>query len=126
MDNLENEVPQSTPEPEFKDAPGQYESLASLIVSVLVLVVVLAGVFDLFLFREVKNTRADLANARAALTQIRGQGLAVNEFARKLAEYGRTNKDFIHVLMKYGLKPTAPGSATPGASAPASLPPAKQ
>lgn len=126
MDNLENELPQTTPQPEFKDSQGQYESLASLLVSVLVLLVVLAGVFDLFLFRQVKNARADLANVRAGLAQLQGRVVAVNEFAHKLQDYGRTHPDFMPILTKYGLKPAAPTNTIPGMTAPATLPPAKK
>ena len=126
MDNLENELPQTTPQSEFKDSQGQYESLASLLVSVLVLMVVLAGVFDLFLFRQVKNARADLANVRAGLAQLQGRVVAVNEFAHKLQEYGRTHADFMPILTKYGIKPAAPGNALPEMTTPAAHPPSKK
>ena len=86
MDNLDNQ-PSSTPtQSDAEETSAQFASLASLLNSILVLVLVLAGVVDLFIVRQVKNTRADLTNFRAYVAQAQAQAQhnapAIDDFAR--------------------------------------------
>jgi hypothetical protein len=113
MDNLENQPsqpsqPASTPaQPSLVEVQAQCASLASLLNSVLILIVVLAGAVDLFLVRQVKGTRADLNAARYYVAQLARNGQAIDAFAQKLAEYAKTHADYMPIAGKYGLKPTA-------------------
>jgi hypothetical protein len=113
MDNLENQPPA---QPDLNQLREQYESLRGLVVSALVLVIVLGASFDLFLLRQVKFTRAELAAIRPGATQIisdyqAGSARMMDEFVKKITDYGQTHPDFAPILAKYGIRPGAPTGA---------------
>ena len=121
MDNLENQPsPASTPAG-ADDVNAQLASVASMLNSILVLVLVLAGVVDLFIVRQVKNTRTDLTNIRPFVAQAAAQAQhnapALDDFARKLADFGRTHADFAPIVTKYGLKASTSTNAAPAGGA---------
>ena len=61
------------------------------------------------------------------MAEYQKSGPLMDEFTKKITEYGRTHPDFAPILAKYGLNTTSPTSAptaSPGSLAPASLPPA--
>jgi hypothetical protein len=124
METIENQTPSS---PDLSQLREQYESLRGLVVSALVLLIVLSVSFDLFLLRQLKFTRAELAAIRPQASQIiadyqAGSARAMDEFVRKITEYGQTHPDFAPILAKYGIKPTPPAASAP---LPVTLPPAK-
>lgn len=130
MDNLENQ-PSPVPAPAgVEDMSAQLASLTSMFNSILILVLVLAGVVDLFIVRQVKNTRAELTNYRLfvaqAQTQAQHNAPAIDEFARKLVDYGRTHADFAPIMTKYGLKAPASTNAAPTGGTAAPAPKAKK
>jgi hypothetical protein len=124
MDNMENQPFQTPPSSGSDDVQAQFASLSSLLNSILVLVIVLSGVVDLYLVRQVKNTRNELTVARNFVAQAQRNVPAVDEFLRKLVDYGRAHPDFTPIMAKYGLKPQASTNAAPvgGTSAPAPKP----
>jgi hypothetical protein len=98
---------------------AQFASLAGLLNSVLVLILILGGAFDLYLVRQVKTMRTELTAMRTYVGQTARNSAAIDEFARKLTEYGKTHADFAPIVNKYGLKATAVTNVGPAGSAPA-------
>jgi hypothetical protein len=120
MDELENKV---SPQPEVAELREQCDALRHLIVSALVLMLVVSGTLTIYLMRERKYTIAELEAFRPQATSLIGeyeknQGPMMDNFIKQITEYGRTHPDFAPIMTKYGLKPTVPGSSTPGTSAP--------
>lgn len=128
MDNLDN---QSPTQPGTIDLQAQFDALRHLVLAMLILVLVISGTLNLYLLRQWQNTRKDLLGFRPQATLMiadfeKGVPL-MDDFTKKITEYGRTHPDFAPILVKYGLKTTMPTSAppaSPGSLAPASLPPA--
>jgi len=125
MDNPEPLATQASQPADLNLLQAQVEALGSMVMSVLILLIVLAATFDLFLMRQIKDTRADLPNLRNYVAQLQRNGVAIDEFARKLGDYGKTHPDFGPILTKYGIKPavtpvTAPATGLP--TAPSSIP----
>ena len=110
MENTPNPVP--TPSSDI----SELESLRHLVLSTLVLVIILSGTFNIYLWRQLKYARADLTTMRPQANQIVGDYNksfpGMQEFMHRLTEFGRTNPDFVPILAKYGQQPTnAPVSA---------------
>jgi hypothetical protein len=135
MDDAEI-TPLSQPEhapagqPDLVELQAQLSSLHNLVVSILALLIVVSGTLWVYLMRQVKYTRLELDAARPQVTNIVAQyqknsGPAMDEFVRKLTEYGRAHADFAPILAKYGVKPTNTTSVTgPVPAATHALPPA--
>jgi hypothetical protein len=123
MDNpTDNPENLSSHSPQFADLntlQAQVEALGSMVVSVLILLLVLAGTFDLYLMRQIKDTRADLPNLRNYVMQLQRNGAAIDEFARRLGEYGKTHADFGPILTKYHIPPSVMPAAAPATGLPA-------
>ena len=123
MDNLDNKTPV---QPDLGDLQAQHDALRHLVVSLMVLIVVISGTFNIYLLRQWRSTSKDLTAIRPQATQMIGEfqkvsGPLMQDFVKKITEYGRTHPDFVPVLAKYGLKsatPTNPPSATPATTAP--------
>jgi hypothetical protein len=122
MDNLDIKTPV---QPNVSDVQAQYDELRHLIVSVLILVIVISGTFNIYLLRQWRSTNRDLAAIRPQATQMIAEyqkvsGPLITDFVKKITEYGRSHPDFAPVLAKYGIKPAAATGAAP--AAPTSLP----
>ncbi len=109
MDTLENKTPL---QPYPNDLQAQYDDLRHLVVSILILVVVISGTLNIYFLRQWRSTSKDLAAIRPQATQMitdyqKVTGPMMNDFIKKITEYGRTHPDFTPILVKYGLKPTA-------------------
>ena len=107
------------------------DALRHLVVSILILVVVISGTLNIYLLRQWRSTSKDLAGIRPQATQMIAEyqkvsGPLMNDFVKKITEYGRTHPDFAPVLAKYGLKPAAPTNAPPAAPAPPPAAPPKK
>jgi hypothetical protein len=118
MDNFENKAPL---QPAGNDLQTQFEALRHLVFSILVLVVVISGTLNIYMLRQWRSTTKDLNGIRPQATQMIAEyqkvsGPLMQDFIKKITEYGRTHPDFAPVLAKYGIKP----GATP--EAPATLP----
>jgi hypothetical protein len=115
MDNLENPP---VAQLDLDQLRAQYNSLHGLVVSTVVLLIVFSMSFNLYLLRQLKFTRAELGAIRPQAQQIiadyqAGSGRAMDEFVKKIAEYGQAHPDFAPILVKYGIKPTPPAAAAP-------------
>ncbi len=128
MEDFQNKQPV---QPVSSDLQAQLDSLRHLIISVLVLVIVVSGTFNLYLLRQVKYARMDLGGVRQQATQMIAEYKRVNEplmqdFLRKITEYGKTHPDFAPILTKYGVRATAITNAPPAtATSPAPTAPRK-
>ncbi|HWI59002.1 MAG TPA: hypothetical protein VNZ22_17385 [Bacillota bacterium] len=116
MENLENSP---AAQPENQSMRQELEGLRSLVVSLLVLMIVLSGTFNLFLLRQVKTARADLPALRQVVADYnKNSAPAINEFVKRLSDYSKTHPDFVPVLVKYGIiKPSGAPTAAPAAPA---------
>src|SRR5262245_46175250 len=113
--------------PDLAELQAQFASLRQTVVSLLVLIIVLSGSFNLYLLRQVNYSRKDLENIRQQAGPVitdyqTNSGLAMDTFIQKLQEYGRVHPDFQGIIKKYGLDKPAPGTtnaatATPPAAA---------
>jgi hypothetical protein len=121
MDDLLNK---SAPKPEpvtgtVAELREELESLRHLAISIMVLVLILAGTFDLFLLRQVKNFNQELSVVRPQAEQLisdfqKYRVPAMDNFLRQIVAYGQTHPDFGPILASYNLKPTTgPGAITP-------------
>ena len=126
MDNLEIKT---SVQPSATDLQAQFDELRHLIVSVLILVLIVSGTFNIYLLRQWRSTSRDLAAIRPQATQMiadyqKVSGPLITDFLKKVTEYGRSHPDFTPVLAKYGLKPTAATAAAPAtpAAPPAAAP----
>ena len=123
MDNLDNKT---SVQPDANDLQRQYDALRHLVVSILILVVVISGTLNIYLLRQWRSTSKDLAAIRPQAAQMIAEyqkvsGPLMQDFVKKITEYGRTHPDFVPVLAKYGLKPSTPTNpppATPATTAP--------
>ena len=99
-----------------------HESLANFVFTVLVLVIVISGTFNIRLIRLCKNSREDTRNLRAQYQALKaqyqaGEGPMIERATKALSDFGATNPDYVPLLTKYGLKPSAT-AATPPPAAP--------
>ena len=118
MDNLENPTATHT---DANDLQAQLESVRHLIVSVLILLIVVSGTFSIYLLRQYRSTKLDLAIYGPQVKQVMAEynriSVPMNEFVKQIVDYGRTHPDFAPVLNKYGIKSGAPApviAPTPG------------
>ena len=131
MDTLDNKTPLQTG---ANDVQAQYNALQHLVVSILILVVVISGTLNIYFLRQWRTVSKDLAGIRPQASQMIAEYQKVsaplmNDFVKKVTEYGKTHPDFAPVLTKYNLKSAAPAAATttspPAAPAPAAAKPKK-
>jgi hypothetical protein len=121
MDNFDLKTPV---QPDASDLRAEFDQLRHLVVSVLILVIVMSGTFNLYLWRQWQTTRKDLAGFRPQATQIlvgyqKVRGPAMGDFVKKLAEYAQSHPDFSPVLAKYGIRPASATNAPPASPTPA-------
>ena len=122
MDNLNNQTPAPSPAGDVRE---QLDALRHLITSTLVLVLIISGTLNIYLLRQWRSASRDLGGIRPQAVQIiteydKVSGPLMNDFIKKITEYGRTHPDFAPILAKYGIKPGAPTNlpaTTPAAPA---------
>ena len=130
MDNVENKTPIQA---HTNDLQEQCDALRHIVVSLLVLVIVISGTFNIYLLRQWRTASKDLAGIRPQAAQMIAEYQKVSAplmtvFVKKITEYGRTHPDFAPVLAKYGLKPAGTTAEVPATAAPQARPaaPAKK
>lgn len=126
MDDIENKTV-STPALDTPDLREEIESLRHLIGSILILLVVVSGTLTIFLLREMKNTSGQLEAFRPGATNMialyqKQQAPVMDDFINKIKQYGQTHKDFDPILVRWGLKTTAPTAPLTGAPPAAATP----
>jgi hypothetical protein len=128
-----NELPQTpvpTSQPVSEDLQAQVTSLRSLVNTLLILVIVVSGTLNIYFWRQYRTSKGDLnAINQQAPTIINDyntkQGPMMDEFIKKIAEYGRTHPDFAPIMTKYGLNQYKAGTGAPPVSASPPLVPKK-
>jgi hypothetical protein len=115
MDNFDLKTPVQH---DANELQAQLDQLRHLLVSVLLLVIVISGTFNIYLLRQWRSTSRDLAGFRPQAAQMIGEyqkvrGPAMGDFVKKLADYGRSHSDFAPVLAKYGIRPSIATNAPP-------------
>jgi hypothetical protein len=126
MDEIEHKTV-STPALDTPDLRDEIESLRHLIGTILILLVVVSGTLTIYLLREMKNTSGQLEAFRPGATNMiavyqKQQAPAMDDFVKKITQYGQTHKDFEPILFKWGLKSTAPTAPLPGVPPAAAIP----
>ena len=115
------ETPESTTQvqAELSELREQYESLRHLVFSSMVLLLIVSGALNLYLLRQWRFTKTDLANVKPQAVQLitdynKSVG-GMQDFVKKLGDYSRTHPDFAPIAAKYRLadisKPAAPPSS---------------
>jgi hypothetical protein len=123
-----DDLPEKSPalDLETSNLQQQYDSLRQLVISLLILLLVVSGTFNIYLLRQLRSTSKDLTSyqpfaANVITSYQKGDGPAVEAFVRNVAEFSRTHPDFAPILAKYGIKAT---SFTPPVVPPANTSPA--
>jgi hypothetical protein len=118
MDNLDSTAPA---QPNASDLQAQYDTLRHLVVSILILVIVISGTFNIYLLRQWRSLSRELAGFRPVATQEiagyqKGEFPYEQEFVKKLTEYGQTHADFVPILTKHNLKPAGSTGVAPAST----------
>ncbi len=131
MDNFENNPATPAPESGAANVNAEVQALRHLVTSVLLLVLVVSGTMNIYLWRQYRTVQAELAPIQPQAAQILTEANRLNGFAsdvaRKFLDYARVHQDFQPILNKYGIRsagPTGapPTSLTPPVTAPAPAP----
>jgi hypothetical protein len=122
MENLDSKISVQPDNIHSNDFQTQLDGLRSLMVSVLILIVIISGTFNIYLLRQWRTTSKDLAAVRPQAAQIIAEyqqksGPLMKDFVNKLTEYGRTHPDFAPILAKYQIKTTEATGPAPGSPA---------
>lgn len=134
MDNFENK-PVSLPTTSSASVEDQLDSLRHFVTSILVLVVIISGAFNIYLWRQVKYLRQDVAayqpQATAVVSEFEKLQPQMRDFLMRVQEFGRTHPNdpaFTAIMTKYRLgslqftnsaSPASGSSAVPKTAAPA-------
>jgi hypothetical protein len=115
MDTLENTP---TNHSELADLKSECASLRQLLGGLLVLVIVISGTFNIYLWRQFRMTQSELKGLRPDVGQLvadyqRVSVPAISDFLKKLNDYEKTHPDFTPILLKYNLKASAITGAPP-------------
>ena len=122
---MENSPVPAPAQPELKELQVRCDQLQQLVSSLLLILIVISGTLSVFLWRQYRLAKADVAATQSAvaplLMEYTNNRVGVEDFIRKLAEYGRTHPDFAPIFTRYHL---GDYQAKPGAaSVTSSLPP---
>jgi hypothetical protein len=125
MENLDNRTSVQAVE---HDLQAQFDALRHLVTSILILLIVVSGTFNIYLLRQWRTVSKELVQMRPQAAQLvqdyQKSGPLMDDFVNKLTEYGRTHSDFAPIMGKYNLRPAAATSVPP--TTPAGSPAAKQ
>jgi hypothetical protein len=117
----------TTEQSDLNELQAQCRWLRKQVFTILVLLIVVSGTFNLYLWRQVRYTRADLTMIRPQAAQIiaeynQNSGPRMDTFVRQLTEFARSNRDFAAILAKYGVNPATNVAPAKPAPAPAAVP----
>ncbi len=116
MDNFENNpvtpAPENTP-----SVSAEVQALRHLVTSVLLLVLVVSGTMNIYLWRQYRTVQTELSPIQPQAAQILSEANRMNGFAsdvaRKFLDYAKVHPDFTPILNKYGIRGPGPTSAPP-------------
>lgn len=101
--------------PDVNELQAQYQWLRKQVQITLVLLIMVSGILTLFLQRQNKYAGLDLGSVRPMIEDYtKNQGPLMDDFVKRLMEYGKSHADFAPIYKKYSLDQlnAAPGSAT--------------
>jgi len=130
METLESKAPA---QPGLSEMQEQFRAMRHLIVSVMILLGVVSGTFNLYLWkrwrdvgRELEAIRPQAPHIAAEVARLQKTEIpAMQDFLKKITDFGRTHPDFAPILAKYNIKATATTSATPTTGIIQPVPPLK-
>ena len=94
----------SNPSPEVNELQAQCQWLRKQVQITLILVIMVSGILTLFLQRQNKYAGADLGGVRPMIEEYtKTQGPMMDDFVKRLMDYGKTHPDFTGIYKKYGL-----------------------
>lgn len=90
--------------PDVNELQAQCHWLRKQVQIVLILLTLVSATLTLFLWRQVKYTGQDLKGVRPIIDEYnKTQAPAMDDFVKKISEYGRAHPDFTAIYNKYGL-----------------------
>jgi hypothetical protein len=122
MENL----PTPGSDAELNELRTQCNQLHQLMSSLLLVLIIVSGTLSVFLNRQYRFVKSELDSIAPQAAQLwmehTNNFAATQDFAKKLAEYGRTHPDFAPIVDKYRLNDLLPkpGMAPITSSLPAS------
>lgn len=129
MENFENKpLTTAAPTTNATSLEEQIDSLRHLVTSLLVLVVIISGAFNIYLWRQVKYLRQDVVayqpQATAVVSEFEKLQPQMRDFLMRVQEFGRTHPSdpaFTAIMSKYRLDSVqfTNSAAAPSAQAPA-------
>ena len=107
-----DEIPNT---PDVNDLQAQCQWLRRQIQTILILLILVSTTFTCYLWLQVRYASKDLSQVRPVIDEYtKTLGPQMDDFARKLADYGRQHPDFNAIYTKYGLNQvTQAPAATP-------------
>ena len=89
---------------DLKDLQAQCKWLRMQVQITLILLIMVSGVLTLFLRQQDKYTNNDLNSVRPMIEEYtKTQAPMMDDFVKRLMEYGKTHPDFNAIYKKYGL-----------------------
>ena len=102
--------------PDVNELQAQCQSLRKQVQITLILLIMVSGILTLFLQRQNKYSNLDLNGVRPMIEEYtKTQAPMMDEFVKRLLDYGRTHPDFAAIYKRYGLDQL---SVTPTGAAP--------
>lgn len=98
------------------DLKQQCAALQRQITMLLLALVVCSGTLSVFLWRQARYARADLAAVKQPAAQLiqafKQEKPNMDAFVARLVEYGKTHPDFMPILKKYNIQISAAPTTT--------------
>ena len=117
MNESEISTPAAAPTPEPENATSEIACLQKQVGYLTVALLIVSMTVCVYMWRQARVTRMDLANFKTAAVQVLGNYQKDkpqwDAFVAKVAEYGKTHPDFAPIINKYkiAVAPAAPQSA---------------
>ena len=90
--------------PDLNDLQAQCQWLRKQIQITLILLIMVSGILALFLQRQNKYSTMDLNGVKPMIEEYtKTQGPMMDDFVKRLLEYGKSHPDFAGIYKKYGL-----------------------
>jgi hypothetical protein len=94
-------------QPQLSELQAQCDALRQLVLSLLVVLLLVSGTLTIFLARQWRFTKSQIElmspQANQILTEFNKNLPMMQDFIRKLNDYGKTHADFAPIVAKYHL-----------------------
>jgi len=115
MDTVEKD---SADRSEVRALRAECQSLRQMLASVLILILMISGAFDIFVWRQLRVVKAEVKARGPRITEFVDEynklsRPAIADFVNKLKNYERTHPDLTPILKRYSLGNSAPTGAPP-------------